>query len=115
MDIEAKQRFIRTAAARAADDLTGTTILWSRHAIAKAVREQVARQEVEVALTSAEVIEDYPATHRALPDCLVLCWLDQENPIHVVVALDMANTRLFMVTVYKPLQEKWQNDWRNRK
>lgn len=115
MDIQAKQRFIRETAVRAADDLSGGMILWSRHAIAKAVRERLTRRDVEAALTGADVIEDYPSTHRALPDCLVLCWLDRRNPVHAVVALDVTNSRLFMVTVYRPLQEKWQDDWRKRK
>lgn len=115
MNIQAKQRFIRETAAKAANDLSGATILWSRHAIAKAVREQLTRRDVEAALTGADVIEDYPSTHRALPDCLVLCWLAQQIPVHAVVALDLINDRLFMVTVYRPLQEKWQDDWRNRK
>ncbi|MBP8949290.1 MAG: DUF4258 domain-containing protein, partial [Candidatus Promineofilum sp.] len=91
MDTSSKQRFIREIAARAADDSSGTTILWSRHAIAKAVREQITRQEIEAALISAEVIEDYPAAHRPLPDCLVLGWLDWQNPLHAVVALDLTN------------------------
>ena len=110
MNSLAKQHFIRETTAKAVDDLSAATILWSRHAIARAVRDQVTRLEAESALIRAEVIENYPASHRALPDCLVLSWLDQQRPIHIVVALDLVNAKLFVVTVYRPAQEKWQDD-----
>jgi hypothetical protein len=68
-----------------------------------------------VALETSEVIEDYPALHRPLPDCLVLGYLATGEPLHAVIALDEANDRLFIVTVYKPSREEWQDDWRTRK
>lgn len=46
MDTLEKQRFIRAVAAKVADEPTGAAILWSRHAIAKAVREQLTRQMI---------------------------------------------------------------------
>ena len=61
------------------------------------------------------MIEDYPAQHRPLPDCLVLGYLATSEPMHAVIALDEANDRLFIVTVYKPSHEEWQDDWRTRK
>jgi hypothetical protein len=63
----------------------------------------------------ARLIEDYPAAHRALPDCLVLGWLRGNDPFHAVVAVDERNDSLFMVTVYKPSPEEWEDDWKTRK
>jgi hypothetical protein len=37
------------------------------------------------------------------------------EPLHAVLALDVINDRLFVVTVYKPSLEDWKNDWRTRK
>lgn len=52
------------------------TVLWSRHAISRLAMAALSRSAVEDALTNCEVIEDYPAAHRPLPDCLVLALLE---------------------------------------
>lgn len=115
MDREEKQSFIRCKARENRHDAEGGKILWSRHGVAKLAAEGWHRTAVERGLEGAEVIEDYPATHRALPDCLVLAWLATGDPFHAVVAVDMANDRLFVVTVYRPGSEEWQDEWRIRK
>ena len=82
---------------------------------AKLVIENLSRQEVEQAMTSCEIIEDYPIQMRPLPDCLVLGWLGERQPIHAVVAIDEPNDRIFVVTVYRPDLKRWENDYRTRK
>ena len=67
------------------------------------------------ALQECELIEDYPALHRPLPDCLILGWLAPDEPLHAVVAIDLERDRIFMVTVYRPCAEEWEDDWRTRK
>ena len=62
-----------------------------------------------------EVIEDYPTLHRPLQDCLALGRLRNSIHFHVVVAVDRPNDRLFIITVYKPDEQEWENDWRTRK
>jgi hypothetical protein len=115
MDAKAKQAFIQRKALENQADPGGNKILWSRHAIAELVGDELDRIQVEEALKASEVIEDYPTLHRPLPDCLVLGWLLGEGPIHAVIAIDKAKDRLFVVTVYKPSPEEWENDWRTRK
>ncbi len=110
-----KQNFIRSKAIENQNDLEGKKILWSRHAIIELLNDGLIRPDVETALVACEVIEDYPAQHRPLPDCLVLGTLGTSDPLHVVVAIDEINDRIFIVTVYRPLQERWENDWRTRK
>ena len=115
MDRREKQSFIREVALQNQSDPEGMKILWSRHGVAELVNEGWRRDQVETALQSGELIEDYPTLHRPLPDCLVLGWLATGEPFHVVVAVDEANRRLFVVTVYKPTSEEWNDDWRTRK
>jgi len=50
-----------------------------------------------------------------LPDCLVLAFISNGRSLHSVVALDQANDRIFVVTVYRPDKERWENDWKNQK
>ena len=60
--------------------------------------------------------ERRPVTlHRPLPDCLVLGWLTSAEPLHAVVAIVLERDRIFMVTVYRPSEEEWEDDWRTRK
>jgi len=110
-----KRDFIRSKASQNRWNPDGEKILWSRHGIGELVNEGWLRGQVEAALETSEVIEDYPALHRPQPDCLVLGYLTTGEPMHAVVAIDEANDRLFIVTVYKPSSEEWQNDWRTRK
>ncbi len=115
MDIGAKQSFIRQYAEENHANPAGSKILWSRHSIIELVNEDWRRGWVENGLRTCEVIEDYPSGPRPLPDCLVLGWLAPGAPFHAVIAVDQILGRLFVVTVYKPAQEEWQNDWRTRK
>ena len=110
-----KQAFIRRIAVENRFDPKGTKIYWSRHAITEAIQDDLTRQEVEATLENGDVIEDYPTGHRPLPDCLVLGFLTDARPIHAVVAIDEANDRVFLVTVYLPDEERWHHDWRTRK
>jgi hypothetical protein len=115
MHSQNKQDFIRQNAVENQSDLSGKKVYWSRHAITEAVKDNLTRQAVEAALANAELIEDYPATHRPLPDCLVLGFLPEKQPLHAVIAIDTTNERIFIITVYIPTKEKWTNDWRTRK
>lgn len=115
MTLLEKQAFIRQKAVENRQTSDGTKILWSRHAISEAVKDNLSRQDVECALEFAEIIEDYPPLKRPLPDCLVLGFLRTNRPLHIVIALDRLSDRLFIITVYLPSGEKWENDWRTRK
>ena len=110
-----KEHFIRTKAVENQDSPFGEKILWSRHAIVELLKDGLTRLQVEQALISGEIIEDYPAEHRPLPDCLILSKLGPKVPIHVVVAIDENNDRIFIVTVYLPAKDRRQDDWRTRK
>ena len=113
--MESKQEFIRRIAWQNRLDPEGESVRWSRHSITELLLEGWTRTLIEDALHSCEVIEDYPAVHRPPPDCLVLGWLESEVPFHAVVAVDEANDRLFIVTVYKPNPARWEDDWKTRK
>lgn len=115
MTPENKQDFIRRQAHQNRLNPEGERILWGRHGITELVNEDWSRGLVEEALQSSEVIEDYPTLHRPLPDCLVLGRLATGELFHAVIAIDEINDRMFVVTVYKPSLEEWENDWRTRK
>jgi len=115
MDKIDKQRFIRQVATRNVHDPDASKVLWSRHAVAALINDHLQRRNVEDALQHCQVIEDYPPSHRPLPDCLVLAILADGRPIHVVAAVDESNDRIFIVTVYIPASDRWEDDWQTRK
>ncbi|HDN81040.1 MAG TPA: DUF4258 domain-containing protein [Chloroflexi bacterium] len=115
MDKTQKQAFIRRIASLNLQEPRGSRILWSRHAITELLAEGLSRNQIERALVDCEIVEDYPPLHRPLPDCLVLGWMEQTCPVHIVVALDVVKQRLLIITVYKPSAEEWENDWKTRK
>ena len=108
MDTATKQAFIRSCTQGSA-----IAVRWSQHAIAKLIVENLTRTSVELALSSSEIIEDYPTTHRPLPDCLVLAKI-AADAIHAVVAIDQSSSRIFIITVYRPDPRRWMNDYRTR-
>lgn len=114
MDPEFKQQFIRDTVHLNENDTEGNYILWSRHAIQELIADNLTRQQVESALRSCEIVEDYPTLHRPLPDCLILGWIMDEEPIHAVIAIDEQQSRILIVTVYRPNKE-WEHDWKTRK
>lgn len=114
MDVERKQEFIRQKAEENQSASEGEKVLWSRHGIAELVNEGWTRQAVEEGMQNCEVIEEYAASRRSLPDCLALGWLFSGEPFHAVIAIDVAKGRLLVITVYKPAPEELQNDWRTR-
>ena len=115
MDSAAKQRSIRQVARRNQSDPEGLSIFWSRHAIVELVNEGWSRENLEAGFLICEVIEDYPAGPRALPDCLVLGGTQSGQAFHAVIAFDENNERVLVVTVYLPISEEWQDGWRIRR
>ena len=115
MDAASKQNSLRQAAQRNQSDPDGRSIFWSRHAIVELVNESWDRGNIETGFLTCEVIEYYPAGPRSLPDCLVTGNLGSGDPFHAVVAIDIENERVLVVTVYRPNAEEWQDGWRNRR
>ncbi len=114
MASEAKEQFIRQKAAEHIPDVN-EKILWSFHAVSKLRMEGLRKSDVENCLRQCVLIEDYGETPgRPLPDCLVLEFADV-GPVHAVVATDTESDRIIIITIYRPSQERWSNDWKRRK
>ncbi|MEA3439052.1 MAG: DUF4258 domain-containing protein [Chloroflexota bacterium] len=90
-------------------------VKWSIHALGELSGEPVTTRDVERALEKAKIIELYPHQRRFLPDCLVLAYDIYGNPIHCVVAINVQQDFILIVTVYQPDEESWEDDWKTRK
>ena len=93
----------------------GGRVRWSSHSIGKLVLDRLSAQAVAQALTTCELIEDYPILTRHLPDCLVLGWLADALPVHAVAGLDESKDEILVITVYRPKKEEWSDDFKTRR
>jgi len=113
MTREEKQRFIHEKS-HEHDVPVNEKILWSLHAVKKLRVEGLKKRHVEESLKACDLVEDYQTEGRPLPDCLVLGFIGDE-PVHIVVAIDADFDRILLVTVYRPLTERWEDGWKTRK
>jgi len=70
--------------------------------------------EVKEALLSGEIVEDYPRD-RPLPSYLVLGYTTKRRPLHIVVAVDPEEAILWVITVYEPKPEEWEEGFKKRR
>ena len=70
--------------------------------------------EVLQALTSGEIIEEYPED-TPYPSCLILGRTGIGRPIHVVCAPVKDMRRLIIITTYQPDPARWDPEFRRRR
>lgn len=88
------------------------TILWRRHARIEAENDNISESGLEDALrTGFTIVEHYPDDPRG-ESALVLAFVNG-NPVHVVLALrgDLS----YLITVYVPEGDKWDETFTRRK
>jgi hypothetical protein len=81
---------------------------YSRHADRERQNDGLALAEVEQALVSGRIIEQYPDTGRG-ESCLLVGFTDAGKPIHAVCAA--LEDWLVIVTVYIPTPPKFKNPY----
>lgn len=85
----------------------------SEHAFDKLRLIDCTFAEFDVALESAEVIEEASLESEVLKELLLL--VDWKRPLHVVVVVDSRSREERIVTVYEPHWEKWSSDYREKR
>lgn len=83
-----------------------------RHAFIRMVERGISMGEVFDCLNGAEIIHEYP-TDSPLASCLVL-GTGKNRPLHAVVAPD-GDTMLWVITVYEPSLDRWDEGFRTRR
>jgi hypothetical protein len=71
------------------------------------------RDDVKEVLSHGELIEEYVDDH-PLPSGLFLGFINEE-PVHVVVAVDTEDKYCYIVTAYYPDLEHFESDYKTRK
>jgi len=90
-----------------------TAVRHTWHALNKEREISITAQDVEEALKRGFVlVEDYPDDPRG-HSCLVLTWLENGRPLHIVCGLH--EDTLIIITVYIPSEEEWEPSFRTRR
>ena len=96
--------------------LAADRLLYTSHARKEMRTEEfgpISEQEVYEAVTSGEVIEDYP-DDQPYPSVLIFGYTELSRPLHVVCAYDDEDDMAIMVTAYQPDPSRWV-DFRRRR
>ena len=88
-------------------------LIFRVHALRRMFERRISIDDVNAVIDSGETIEDY-RDDRPYPSRLVLGWRGA-RPLHVVVADNLSENELIVITVYEPDPELWGADFRKRK
>ena len=75
-------------------------------------RRCIRAQEIEDAIASGAIIEDYPSDSRG-PSCLLLGYAGT-RPLHIVCGR-IETDEILIITAYQPDPNEWEADWTTRK
>ena len=69
--------------------------------------------DVKEVVRSGNIVEEYP-DDKPFPSYLLLGYINN-NPLHVVVAIDNNSKKAIIITVYKPDVLLWKDEFKKRK
>jgi hypothetical protein len=75
-------------------------------------QRRIKAEDIEQALKTGKIIEDYPEDQRGA-SCLILGFVD-ERPLHVLCGR-LAAEEILIITAYEPDVVEWEDDWTTRK
>ena len=85
----------------------------SIHADDERIIEKLTIVQVEFALSSCEIIEQYPNDPRG-ESCLVVGFTQEGIPVHIVCGKNPSG-HLILITIYIPAMPKWVNPYTRNK
>ena len=92
--------------------LIGKTYLMTAHASNRAAQRDITSHEIETAILTGEVIEDYPDDKYG-PSCLIFSYTQLGRPIHIQCSYP-SRPLVKIITLYEPDPELWI-DFRTRR
>ncbi|MGC8551058.1 MAG: DUF4258 domain-containing protein [Acidobacteriaceae bacterium] len=90
-----------------------SSVHYSRHAIERMFQRSLSPAAIAAVLQASEVIAGYPEDI-PYPSQLLLGFVS-EQPVHVVLARDPETGACFVVTVYRPDPQHWEQDYKTRR
>ena len=88
-------------------------ILFTKHALEKVLERSIAIQTIIDIIENGEIIKSY-YQDKPLPSYLILGYTKLGEPIHIVLALDNNQGKVWIITVYRPDDDLWDSSYRRR-
>lgn len=88
-------------------------IRWTYHVNMRLRGRFIPREIILSSIDSYEIIEEYPKD-KYLPSYLIYAE-DQDQIIHIHIAVDVKNDTITIITSYRPTLDKWEKDLRTRR
>ena len=107
MEISEKIQFIQRLVQR-------ERLAFKRHVAIRMYQRNLFAEEIEQALISGKIIEDYSETE-PLPSYLVLGYTKAKRPIHIVVGVDSEDEMVWAITAYEPKLLQWEKGFKKRR
>lgn len=92
--------------------VAGGQFEFSRHAADQTVLRHISVQEIQEAVTSGQIIEDYPSDKYG-PSCLLLGFTSANRPLHIQCSYP-SRPRVKIITAYEPDMAQWA-DYKTRR
>ena len=89
-------------------------IAFKNHAIMRMNERKIFADDVKDALLNGEIIEIYEKD-RPLPSCLIFGKTFKGKALHIVIAIDSKSSMLWVITVYEPNLELWEEGFKKRR
>ena len=86
---------------------TDELMVLTDHLTTRMRQRQIRLEDIKNTIKNGQIIEQYP-TDYPFPSCLI-----NGNNLHIVCSI--GSGRLYIITAYKPSNEKWENDGSKRK
>ena len=83
---------------------------FSEHAVKRMIKRKIERHEIEEAILSGEIIEEYP-DDKYSPSCLIYGETKRGRELHVQVSLP---PEVIVITAYEPALAEWVNGKKRR-
>jgi hypothetical protein len=89
-------------------------IAFKKHSILRMRQRTILADDVKFALLNGRFIEQYP-TDRPLPSGLLLGQTEHGRILHIVIACDEIEQMLWLITVYEPNLNDWEDGFERRR
>jgi len=88
-------------------------IIFSQHALSRMFEREISPELVKKAIFNGSIITEYP-DDTPYPSRLIL-FRDEERVIHIVIGHDKDNDKIFVITVYEPDPQLWDENFTKRR
>lgn len=89
------------------EKVRGDQFEFSKHAVDQSIVRRISLQELREAISSGEVIEDYP-NDRYGPSCLIYGETLDSRPLHIQCSYP-SRPLVKIITLYEPNPNRWVN------